>query len=391
MQNKTTKVTRLFLAVTYSLIFCQTQAISVEVRSYPITNAPKNRLERGFAYYLPRTRLRLKYTVNLFKTAGTPSNYYSLVQSDSITLSPESVVDPNCGFFVPTARLKGLLTETQIASFGLNKGLLEKCTLSTIDRIPDILTDLGETAANVAKTIAIIAALDDAKTTNDGFGQTGSILIASIEGSQLIEPENINSSLIQCANSRLERELSLAAANDNHAPVPLDMERLFIRTAGTGRLVTSVQLPKKSKYAKGVVVRTAKPMTYSLSTKRDSENVVRELDPIGVPILQNGYLSYVPIHSSIFTDRYQKIEDDKGTLKYELKNTSAMERASKVFADVAANLLDLSKALPTLKLDVEQEVLEANTSLVNQQIKLEEATAALEEAKSETVVDKPRL
>lgn len=423
-----------------SVLLLQQSALSVEIQSFP-AGMPRNCLQKGFSYYLPRTRLRLSYTVELFKlTEGDEVSFRSWILQDSVSLEAEKVSDHRVGFFVPTGRLKSLMVETKLANFNFERdGTLGRATLSTIDRTPEVITDAVKTAANVAKTIALIAAMSDDKLAHPRYNIENKQIefIDEFNIVQFVNPEEIGLEYTVRPSARLEALLkdriskiavNTPAANtapsgnqahqasqaapsasdsSNHGnsgsagftsnaaqmqkpliqvnpwnPNSLRMERLYIKTNKLPNTKWFENCLQRGKAVKGVVVRTPAPTVYDFATRfnDDPAGLLTELDSKKVPVFQNGYVSYVPIHWSFFTDRYQSLNlAGEDGFKYELKTTSSLERASKVFADIAENLLDFSKVFPTLKFDVQQKVAEANTKLVNAEIAKKTAEKEREE------------
>lgn len=419
----------LIIACLCPFIF-QQSALCVEIQSFP-AGMPRNCLQKGFSYYLPRTRLRLSYTVELFKIVdGNDVSFRSWILQDSISLASEKVSDHRVGFFVPTSRLKSLMVETKLANFNFEKdGTLGRATLSTVDRTPEVITDVVKTAANVAKTIALIAAMSEDKLSHPRYNLKNKEIefIDEFNITQYIDPEEIGLEYALRPSARLEAllkdritKIAIEKPNGNatqpgstsqpgnsmqpgnsanqaaqQSPAPqtgasntsapqkpiiqvnpwnpnsLRMERLYMKTNKLSNTKWFENCLKKGKAIKGIVVRTPTPTVYDFATRFNDEPAeqLTQLDSKKVPIFQNGYVSYIPIHWSFFTDRYQSLNltGEEG-FKYELKTTSSLERASKMFADIAENLLDFSKVFPTLKFDVQQKVAEANTKLVNAEI-----------------------
>jgi hypothetical protein len=404
-------------------------AEAVAIRSYP--NAPGYPPSGpGLVYRLPRTLLKVSFKATLYQripkdqTAADASRmnhrFVCVLQPESISVAAVTRADQNLAFFVPTANLKALLVETKKAELNLNPdGTLAQATLNTSDKTAEVIQDTLETAENIAK-IAVIAAAMAEKKPAPGAATPGPVAvkvdtlktIASFSVQQLLDPDAISDTYRPVASSSIRRAAEDAVIKTRGNSANLFCEGLQIRSLqGYVPVSTSAALLQpKQKFIEGVVVRNAKPIEYEFARSRDPNDpcdVVNPADPLydptpssayveiltklTAPILQAGYLSNLPLHSSMFADRTQSFTSNDQKTSYTLTSTSSVEKLSKAFANVVKNVADFSAALPQLRFNVRETAANAETSLVNNKTSLAEEQENIKKLQDQLDVTPPHI
>ncbi|MCA9805816.1 MAG: hypothetical protein KC777_27790 [Cyanobacteria bacterium HKST-UBA02] len=344
--------------------------------------------KRGLTYNLGKNALEVSYKVRLFDVAQD-SSFLSLMGisiskpngvilvlpvQDSLVLKTSVVTDRNLGFFVPASKLAGLAVDTNLAKLDFNDdGTLKSATYNAEDRTADIVEDVVETAENVAKTIAILMAMGGTSPRSGLWEEIG-----QVELSQPVDLAQLGSGHLILMNGpcqQIKDEASKTRRNPLFVPFWVAVSATpHKKLAGS---VSSNNLKLRGKdYVDGVVLRTAAPVRFNLTCQiarltRSPYTFASET----TPVLQAGDFSYVPMKSSLLTNRLQKLNvtHTAGQSTYEITSSSAAEKLALTFANIAKNLADFSRALPTLGFEIRQKQAEHRTTLVNSQTALKDA------------------
>ena len=141
------------------VLFTNSPSLAAQVRAYP---ARENEVKRGFYFCMARTLLSVPVKYNIYRvttwtdterTRSLGRNYMIAVE-DPVQPAPLTVADKKTSFRIETRKLASFAVEST-TDFELNpNGTLKKASATFDDKSDQMVTDLAETTANVAATIA---------------------------------------------------------------------------------------------------------------------------------------------------------------------------------------------------------------------------------------------
>lgn len=322
-------------------------------------------LDDAIAYYLPKQAPILGTTYSLYKTVEWTKEDKSDLRTKSYQVNVEkpsslelkSIRDEKLGFLVKTKQLKGLITETKIASINLGpNSILTGLNFEFHDKTAEIITSLVNTAVNVGKMAAMGAGVNSKTEFVKDF-----TINREIDLDDLAPHAQVNSITVPKVTMPDSKPWKITVLTGDDAQSEI---LSYIRNVDNNKDIDSVKIPRvvfgfngninntyssdlivgKKNYYDGLIVRVPDQAEFISFVSPVNSNSSYVTLKSRCELAQTGTFARLGIKSALFSDTSKKISlSGTGAIEtFGTSSTSPVERAARMLKDSTDAGLSLS-------------------------------------------------